>query len=149
MWVGAYQWDTSVKDFSAAPDDNLRLLALQTPHCVVVHVVPRAIDRADSPAASYGTSSPIRSSPNMRPDASKLGLPAGHSHDVVDGLAGELCLPLGHEQPGQVVGSISSPAIGCSAERLPLKRATHNLDRLTSSWLRRIWIASLTRRPCR
>jgi hypothetical protein len=40
-------------------------------------------------------------------------------------------------------------AIGCSTLKLPLRRATQSLDRLTSSWLRRIWMASLTRKPCR
>jgi hypothetical protein len=39
----------------------------------------------------------------MGPDASKLGLLAGQTHDVIDGLSGELGLPLGHKQPGQIV----------------------------------------------
>jgi hypothetical protein len=87
-----------------------------------------------------------------------VGLLAGHTHNLVDGLACELCLPLGHEQPEQVVladgevaldGAELVASIGCSTERLPLRRATHNLNRLTSSWLRRIWMASLTHRPWR
>jgi len=38
---------------------------------------------------------------HVRPDAAQLRLLAGN--DVVDGLAGELCLPLGHKQPEQIV----------------------------------------------
>ena len=41
----------------------------------------------------------------MGPDASKLGLLAGHTHDVVDGLTGELRLPLRDKEPGQLVGT--------------------------------------------
>jgi hypothetical protein len=44
-----------------------------------------------------------RSSTHVRPDSAELHLFAGQAHDVVDGLAGALCLPLGHEQPGQIV----------------------------------------------
>ena len=77
----------------------------------------------------------------------------------VDGLASEPCATLGHEQPRQVVLPRSKVALDGSALvasnrvldglRLPLRRATHNLDRLRSSWLRRIWMASLIRKPYR
>ena len=76
----------------------------------------------------------------------------------VGGLAGELCLPLGHEQPGQLVlpgGEVALDRAQLVAgdrvldAQAALERATHSLDRLTSSWLRRIWMASLTRKPCR
>ena len=40
---------------------------------------------------------------HVGPDPAELRLLAGHAHDVVDGLASELCAALGHEQPGQVV----------------------------------------------
>ena len=40
---------------------------------------------------------------HVGPDSAELRLLASHAHDVIDGLAGELCLPLGHEQPGQIV----------------------------------------------
>jgi len=35
---------------------------------------------------------------HVRPDAPELCGLAGNAHDIIDGLAGELCLPLGHEQ---------------------------------------------------
>jgi hypothetical protein len=37
---------------------------------------------------------------HVGPNPTELGLFAGEPDDVVDGPAGELCLPLGHEQPG-------------------------------------------------
>ena len=39
------------------------------------------------------------------PPASRLWAEhrAQEPHDIIDGLAGELCLSLGHEQPGQIV----------------------------------------------
>jgi hypothetical protein len=40
---------------------------------------------------------------HVRPNAAELCGLASNPHDVVDGPAGKLCLPLGHEQPGQVV----------------------------------------------
>jgi hypothetical protein len=40
---------------------------------------------------------------HVGPNSAKLRLLAGHAHDVVDGLASELCAALGHEQPGQIV----------------------------------------------
>ncbi|MFZ0854361.1 MAG: hypothetical protein WAO08_34830 [Hyphomicrobiaceae bacterium] len=40
---------------------------------------------------------------HVRPDAPELRGLASDPHDIVDGLAGELCLPLGHKQPGQIV----------------------------------------------
>ena len=78
---------------------------------------------------------------HARPDAPELRGLASDPHDIVDGLAGELCLPLGHKQPGQIVlpggeaaldGAQLSTAIGCSTLRLPLRQATHSLDRLAA-----------------
>ena len=40
---------------------------------------------------------------HVRPDPAELRLLAGQAHDVADGLAGQLGLTLGQEQPGQVV----------------------------------------------
>src|SRR4029077_11049980 len=40
---------------------------------------------------------------HVRPDAPELCGLASDPHDIIDGLAGELCLPLGHEQPRQIV----------------------------------------------
>ena len=40
---------------------------------------------------------------HMWRDPVELRLLAGKAHDVVDGLAGELCLALGDKQPGQAV----------------------------------------------
>jgi hypothetical protein len=40
---------------------------------------------------------------HVRPDAPELCGLASDPHDIIDGLVGELCLPLGHEQPGQIV----------------------------------------------
>jgi hypothetical protein len=40
---------------------------------------------------------------HVGPDAPELCGLASEPHDIIDGLAGELCLPLGHEQPGQIV----------------------------------------------
>jgi hypothetical protein len=37
---------------------------------------------------------------HMRPDAPELCSLASNPHNIIDGLAGELCLSLGHEQPG-------------------------------------------------
>jgi len=37
------------------------------------------------------------------PDTAELGLLAGQAHYVVDGLAGQLGLTLGQEQPGQII----------------------------------------------
>ena len=93
---------------------------------------------------------------HVRPDATELCGLASDPHDIIDGLAGELCLPLGHEQPGQLVlpgGEVALDRAQLIAgdrvldAQAALRRAT--LDRLTSSWLRRIWMASLTRKPCR
>jgi len=39
----------------------------------------------------------------VRPDAPEHCGLASDAHDIIDGLAGELCLPLGNEQPRQVV----------------------------------------------
>jgi hypothetical protein len=40
---------------------------------------------------------------HVRPHPPQLGRLAGDPHDVVHGLAGELRLPLGDEQPGELV----------------------------------------------
>jgi hypothetical protein len=40
---------------------------------------------------------------HVGPNPAQFCLLAGKADDVVYGLAGELCLPLRHEQPGQVV----------------------------------------------
>jgi hypothetical protein len=40
---------------------------------------------------------------HVRPDAPELCGLSSDPHDKIDGLPGELCLPLGHEQPGQIV----------------------------------------------
>jgi len=40
---------------------------------------------------------------HVRPDAPELRSLASDPHDIIDGLAGEPCLALGHEQPGQIV----------------------------------------------
>ena len=40
---------------------------------------------------------------HVRPHPAELRLFAGKADDIIDGLAGKLCLPLGHEQPGQTV----------------------------------------------
>ena len=40
---------------------------------------------------------------HVGPNAGELRLPASDPHDIIDALAGELCLPLRHEQPGQLV----------------------------------------------
>ena len=40
---------------------------------------------------------------HVRPDPPELRGLASDPHDIIHGLAGELCLPLGHEQPRQVV----------------------------------------------
>jgi hypothetical protein len=37
---------------------------------------------------------------HVGPNLTELRLFAGKADDVVDGLPDELCLPLGHEQPG-------------------------------------------------
>ena len=37
---------------------------------------------------------------HVRPHPAELRLFAGKADDIIDGLAGKLCLPLGHEQPG-------------------------------------------------
>jgi hypothetical protein len=37
---------------------------------------------------------------HVRPDVPELYSLASDPHDIIDGLAGELCLPLGHKQPG-------------------------------------------------
>src|SRR5262245_19882767 len=42
---------------------------------------------------------------HVRPDPAELGLLAGEPDNVVDGLAGQLGLTLGQEQPRQVVGA--------------------------------------------
>ena len=39
----------------------------------------------------------------MGPDTAELGLLASQAHYVVDGLAGQLGLTLGQEQPGQII----------------------------------------------
>ena len=44
-----------------------------------------------------------RMAQHVRPDMPELCSLASDPHDIIDGLAGELCLPLRHEQPGQVV----------------------------------------------
>ena len=93
---------------------------------------------------------------HMWRDPGELRLLAGKTHDVVDGMAGELCLALGDKQPGQAVfpgGKVAFDgpelvAIGCSTDKEPLRRSTQRRDRLTSRTLRRIWMASQTRRPC-
>ena len=40
---------------------------------------------------------------HVGPDATELCGLASDPHDMIDSLVGELCLPLGHEQPGQIV----------------------------------------------
>ncbi|MFZ0851751.1 MAG: hypothetical protein WAO08_21405, partial [Hyphomicrobiaceae bacterium] len=40
---------------------------------------------------------------HVRPDAFELCSLASDPHYMIDGLAGELCLLLGHKQPGQIV----------------------------------------------
>jgi hypothetical protein len=42
---------------------------------------------------------------HVGPDPTQLRLLAGHTHNVGDGLASELCAALGDEQPGQFVGA--------------------------------------------
>jgi len=96
---------------------------------------------------------------HVRPDPSKLRPLTGKPNDVVHGLAGELRLLLGDEQPGQIVfaggevpldrAQLVAAAIGCSTESEFFRRATHIRERLTSTALRRFWMASLTRTPWR
>jgi hypothetical protein len=39
----------------------------------------------------------------VRPNAAEVCGLSGDPHDIIDGLASELCLPLGNEQPRQIV----------------------------------------------
>ena len=50
-------------------------------------------------------------SEHVGPHPSKLRLIAGHTHDVVDSLASELCPALGDEQPGQLVSAGGEKAL--------------------------------------
>ena len=54
---------------------------------------------------------------HVRPDAPELCGLASDPHDIIDGLAGELCLPLGHEQPGQIVFPGGEVALDRAAHR--------------------------------
>jgi hypothetical protein len=40
---------------------------------------------------------------HVRPDPAKLRGLAGHPGDLIHGLPRELCLPLGDEQPGEII----------------------------------------------
>jgi len=52
-----------------------------------------------------------RMAEHVGPNSAELCGLASDPHNLIDGLAGELCPPLGHEQPGQLIGAGSEVAL--------------------------------------
>jgi len=71
---------------------------------------------------------------HVRPDPAKLRRLIGHPDDVVHGLAGELRLPLGDEEPGKIVLAGGEVALdGAQLVAVDVKRSRLWVARLKNS----------------